>query len=219
MLFWHWPHLPIPTERPEPVPPVPAAWYNVLPVQFCMRLLQQNQPGVMHLPVAAQKSCCFLGGRVFNDSSIFRLRAPCNPPPGCSLADCGTPSSCPHAASQRKPWGRPEFTPSSSWAGTRTGRWDTQRNCRFSTRPSCYRSHWFWCFNSSYSAREMVTISGVFAAIFSWLSLGNGYHKIGRKVIVFNSFKHQITLGLNIALFSFGCCSVRACASSVPLGH
>ena len=29
--FWRWTHLPMPTERPEPVSPVTAAWYSVLP--------------------------------------------------------------------------------------------------------------------------------------------------------------------------------------------
>ena len=30
--FWRWTHLPIPTKRPGPVSPVPAAWHIVIPV-------------------------------------------------------------------------------------------------------------------------------------------------------------------------------------------
>ena len=65
---------------------------------------------------------------------------------------------------------------------------EKEPNCRFFARPNCSRSHWFWSFNSSYSAREMATISALLAALFFSFFMRKLYHEKCEKASVFKLF-------------------------------
>lgn len=102
--FWRWSHLPMPTECPEPVSPVPAAWYIALPSSDRRETSSAETAwcnNTRQLPPASLTVSLWAASAV--PRQVFSWHEPSSAPPECSPAACGSFGSHLRAAIRRSP--------------------------------------------------------------------------------------------------------------------
>ena len=94
----------MPTERPEPASPVPAACCIALPVSGPRETAPAETAGCSNTRrLPPETPAVSLWAVSAAPRQTFAWRVPSSPPPGYSPAACGSPGSRQRAASRRNP--------------------------------------------------------------------------------------------------------------------